>query len=77
MARTTLTIETALLREIKARAARQGVTLQSLINGLLRQALHAPSRTKYRLEIEGWDGTLQPGVDLNDRNSLYRAMEGR
>lgn len=76
MARTTLTIETALLREIKARAARQGVTLQSLINGLLRQALHAQPRPKYRLEIEGWDGKLQPGVDLNDRNSLYRAMEG-
>jgi len=77
MPRTTIAIEPVLLRELKQRAAREGTTLQALVNSLLRRGVRPGPHGKYRLEIEGWDGVLQPGVDISDRNSLYRAMEGR
>ena len=77
MPRTTIAFEPVLLRELKQRAAREGTTLQALVNALLRRGLRSHAPGKYRLELEGWDGALQPGVDVSDRNSLYRAMEGR
>jgi len=77
MPRTTIAIEPVLLRELKQRAAREGTTLQSLVNSLLRRGVRTRTQGKYRLELDGWDGVLQPGVDICDRNSLYRAMEGR
>lgn len=77
MTRTTMAFDPILLREIKLRAARKGTTLQTEVNALLRQALRANSRPKFRLKIEPFDVSLQPGVDLFDRDSLYRAMEGK
>ncbi|HEY8054671.1 MAG TPA: hypothetical protein VIE13_02030 [Terriglobales bacterium] len=76
MPRTKIAIEPVLLRELKQRAAREGTTVQALVNSLLRRGMRS-AHGKYRLEIEGWNGVLQPGVDISDRNSLYRAMEGR
>ena len=34
------------------------------------------SPDRYRLEISGWDATLEPGVDLLDRDRLLDFMEG-
>ncbi|HJR53419.1 MAG TPA: CopG family transcriptional regulator [Gemmatimonadota bacterium] len=77
MARTTLKLDEDLLRRLKEKAAREGSTLQSVANDLLRQALAAPAGREYRLQLFTWKGELQPGVDLNDRDALFDLMEGR
>lgn len=83
MKRTTLALEPGMLREVKLREARAGTSLQVEVNALPRQALRTPARAGgARLELKTlklrpFDTTLNPGVDLLDRNSLYRSLEGR
>ncbi len=78
MKRTTLALEEDLLRELKARAAQQGRTLQAVANELLRQAVARPENTRpYRLKLSGWKARTQPGVDLLDRDKLFDLMDGR
>ncbi len=78
MKRTTRALDEDLLRELKARAARQGRTLQAVANELLRQAVARPEGTRpFRLELSGWQAKTQPGVDLLDRDKLFDLMDGR
>jgi len=71
MRRTTLAIEDRLLRRLKEKAAREGRTLQEVANELLSLGLDMrPQRSDYRLELEGWDATELPGVDVLDRDKL-------
>ena len=73
-----MALEDDLLRELKARAAREGRTLQALANELLRQAVAKPESTRpYRLKMDGWKAKVQPGVDLLDRDKLFDLMDGR
>ncbi len=77
--RTTLDFEDALLRSAKARAAREGKSLTRLIEDALRRYL-APERRRdraFRLKLVTKKGRILPGVDLDDRDSLYDRMEGR
>lgn len=78
MKRTTLTIEDELFVQLKKRAAGQGKSMGSLVNDLLKQAIASPPRRKsFRLELDGWDTELQPGVDILDRDKLFDLMNGR
>ena len=78
MKRTTLTLDENLLKTLKASAGRRGITLASLVNELLRQALATQARRQgYALKLEGWDAQLQPGVDILDRDKLFDLMNGR
>lgn len=78
MGRTTLRIDDTLLRRLRQRAAREGRTLQDVTNEALRRGLEPDDATSdYRLELEGWDGRLRPGIDPSDRNALLDAMEER
>ena len=77
MKRTTLALDTHVLRRLKERAAREGVSMQSLANSLLRQALERPPRETYTLHMIGWKAVVSPGVDILDRNSLLDAMDDR
>ena len=70
-------LDDALLRHLKEMAARQGQTLQSLVNALLRQALQHKPSTQFSFKIKGWEAKEQPGVDILDRDALFRAMENR
>lgn len=77
--RTTLEIDDRLFRDLKRQAAEKGITLRQLVNDLLRRALDRPTRqSKYRFD---WKvdppGAIQPGVRLNDRESLFDLMDGR
>ncbi|MBW3661193.1 MAG: antitoxin [Gemmatimonadetes bacterium] len=76
MPRTTVDLDEDLLRRLKEKAAREGRTLQSVTNDLLRQALAARPRSDYRLSLRTWKGELQPAVDLFDRDTLFDVMEG-
>lgn len=75
MSRTTLAIDDDVLLRIKQQALKQGCTVQALTNQLLRQALATPRRQAFRLRLSGWKARLQPGVDLEDRDSLFEHMD--
>lgn len=77
MARTTLDIDDALLRELKKKAAAEGRTLQAVVNEHLKRAVAAPPASKYRLRLTGWKAELRPGVDLFDRDKLLDLLDGR
>ena len=78
MHRTTLMLDEGLFRQLKKEAVSRGQTLKELVNTLLRRALGtAPTRKAYRLNWKTCRGQLQPGVRLDDRESLHDLMEGR
>ncbi len=77
MPRTTLDIDATLLRELKGQAAREGRTLQSVVNERLRQR-SLPARTpRFTLVLPVWKSEIRPGVDLTDRDALFDLMDGR
>jgi plasmid stability protein len=76
--RTTIDLDEDILRQLKQRAAAEGRTLQAVVNELLRQSLRKHRRREtFKLAIQGWRATPQPGVDLLDRDKLFDLMNGR
>jgi hypothetical protein len=77
--RTTLDFDDRLLREAKKRAAEEGETLTRLIERALRAYLRPAPRksTRFRLKLLTKKGRIVPGVNWDDRDSLYERMEGR
>lgn len=76
--RTTMDINDELMRLAKQRAATEGTSLKSVVERALRAHLSAPKRhSRYTLQWRTERGRLQPGVDLNDRDSLFERMEDR
>lgn len=72
--KTTLNISDALMRQLKAEAARRRQTMSQLVElalrALLRQKPSSP-RPEPLPEFDSGDST----VDLSDRNALYEVME--
>jgi hypothetical protein len=77
MPRTTISFEEDLLRQLKARAAREGTTLSKLVNALVRMALGRRMSTKYRFDPVLGSGRLRPGAVLADRDALFDLMGER
>jgi len=77
--RTTLDLEDRLLRLAKQRAAEEGQTLTRLIEKALRGYLQPRVRggRPFRLKLLVKKGRAVPGVNWDDRESLYERMEGR
>ena len=76
--RTTIELDDPLFTRLKQEAAQRGTTLRKLVNDLLRRALaERPRQTKYRFRWKTERGRIQPGVRLNDRDSLFDLMDGR
>ncbi len=77
--RTTLDIDDAVMRIAKKKAAEEGETLTRLIEKALRLYLNPPSRGKkqFKLRLLTKRGRQMPGVNLDDRDSLYERMEER
>lgn len=76
MARTTIDIDTAVLRQLKERKRREGKTLGQLVSELLAGALRETDAPAPR----GLDWTSRPmgaRVDLEDKEAVHRALEGR
>lgn len=77
--RTTLDFDDRLLREAKKRAAEEGETLTRLLEKALRNYLR-PQKNQdkpFRLQLLTKKGRVVPGVNWDDRDSLYERMEGR
>ena len=76
--RTTVHVNDELLRQAKRRAADEGATLKAVFEEALRAYLATPvSRTGYVFRWRTEKGRLMPGVDLDDRDTLFDIMEGR
>jgi len=77
--RTTLELDDEVVRRAKMAATARGTTLTRLMEEALRLYLSPPAgRTPgYKLRLLTKKGRLLPGVDLEDRDSLYDRMESR
>ena len=77
--RTTLNLDTELLKAAKERAASQGRTLTSILEEAIRNLLAPPDGPPKRVRIRllTRKGRIVPGVDFADRDALYDRMEGR
>lgn len=66
--RTTISLSDGLARDVRRRAAAQGVSVSAFIESLVRAALHAPTRPPdvppFRLITFGGGG-VREGVDLD------------
>ncbi len=77
MRRTTIALEDDLFRDLKQQAAKDGVTLGSLVNRLLRRGLRGPSKGAFKFQLTTCKGRVRNGVDLEDKDALFDLMEGR
>ena len=77
--RTTIELDDPVFRDLKVEAARRGKTLRQVVNECLRRGLASPQRKKKY--VFRWKtaprGRIQPGVRLDDRESLFDLMDGR
>ena len=75
--RTTIDINDELMRQAKKRAANDRVPLRDGVEDALRRYLsEKPAATGYKLKWTTESGELMPGVDLDDRDSLFDLMDG-
>jgi hypothetical protein len=76
--RTTIEISDELLRQAKKKAADSRVPLREVVEAALRWYLsHRPAHTGYKLRWTPDKGKVRPGVNLDDRESLFDLMDGR
>ena len=76
--RTTIDISDELFRQAKKRAADEGIPLREVVDAALRGYLSKRSKaSSYKLSWRTERGRLQPGVNLDDRDSLFDLMGGR
>jgi hypothetical protein len=74
--RTTVNLPDELLRDAKARAAEEGVTLTQLIAEGLRFRIGGTTATgPFRMPTFAGDG-MQPGVDLSDNAATRDRLDG-
>jgi len=74
--RTTVDLSDAVFRLAKRKAADEGVPLREVIEDALRAYLSARPRGGYRLSWRTEKGRLLPGINLDDRDSLFDRMDG-
>src|SRR5215510_150051 len=76
--RTTIEISDELCRQLKRKAADEGVTIRQVVESALRVYLGTQTRRKgYELKWKTERGRILPGVRLDDRDALFDLMDGR
>jgi hypothetical protein len=76
MPRTTIDIDAAVLRRLQERKRREGKTLGRLVSELLASALRETSLATSR-ELDWASRPMRARVDLEDKEAVRRALEGR
>ena len=75
--RTTIEIGDELFRRAKKKAADERTSLREVVEAALRAYLSGkPARSPYKLRWRTEGGKLMPGVDIDDRDSLWDLMDG-
>jgi hypothetical protein len=74
----TIEISDELCRQLKRKAADEGVTIRQVVESALRVYLgKQPRRKGYALKWGTERGRILPGVRLDDRDALFDLMDGR
>ncbi len=75
--RTTIDMDSELLRSAKKAAADRRLTLTKIIEEALREYLRPrqPAAKRFRLKLLTRKAAIAPGVDLADRDATYHRME--
>ena len=73
MHRITLKLDDDLYRKLTAKAAKEQRTVSALASDMLQREL--ARENVYKLNLQGFKGELQPGVDVCDRNSLFAPFD--
>jgi len=77
MARTTVDIDSSILRDLKRLQQREGKSLGRLISDLLAEALARRRSAKRQRPVFRWiTRPLRPRVDLDDKEAVYAALDG-
>ena len=77
MPRTTLDIDAAVLRELKRRQQRDHKTLGALVSELLARALANEPTEEELPPLEWTSGPLGLKVDVEDKEALWKTLDGR
>jgi len=77
MPRTTLDIDAAVLRELRRRQQRDNKTLGALASELLARALADEPADERLPPLEWTSRPLGLKVDLEDKEALWKILEGR
>ena len=75
--RTTIRIDDALYREVKAQAARSGRTVAAVLEDAVRRGLNSAKQHdggRYVVRTTG-QGGLRPGVDLSSNAAIADALD--
>jgi hypothetical protein len=73
--KTTLNIDDTVMAELKREAARQGRTMSEMVETALRLLLRSKPKQGKLPPLPTFSSEML--VDIDDRDALYRAMEGR
>jgi len=75
--RTTIDIDSSVLRELKKRQRRENTTLGQLVSELLARALDAEEPVKALPPLQWPSRDLRPRVDLDDKDAVWRILDER
>lgn len=75
--KTTLNLDDQVLKQAKAKAAQNGLTLTRFVEDALRARLLPAysARTKTRVKLPIVTGLRPPNVDISDRDALYHVID--
>ena len=77
MARTTLDIDTPLLKDLKRLQKKNKKSLGRLVSDLLVEALAKHRPTRRRAPVFTWASQdMKPLVDITDKEALYAVLDG-
>jgi len=75
MARTTLDIDTPVLKEVKRLRDQEGVSLGKIVSRLLAEALTAQSREQASTSLKWTAKSMGARIDLADKDALFAALD--
>jgi len=74
--KTTLNLDDQVMKNAKARAARDGITFTALVEDAIRaKLLQDPHAIKYQFKPNIITGNKPPNVDISERDALYEVID--
>lgn len=77
MPRTTIDLDAGVLRELKRRRRQSGRSIGQIASELLTGALREPSGSPPKRPMRWRSAPMGAKVDLDDKEALRRALDGR
>lgn len=76
MTRTTVDLDPSVLRELRARGQREGKSMGQLASELLAKALRSDEEAAPLVPLEWASQQMRARVDLEDKEAVYRMLDG-